>query len=99
ENELEEELLSIAEEVWKRAEQKMIKAKTITLKFKYADFEQHTRSKTITGYFLTKEEFLNEGKKLMKSGNFNKGIRLLGLTLSNFQHEERKKPVQLTIEF
>jgi len=99
ENELEEELLSIAEEVWKRAEQKMIKAKTITLKFKYADFEQHTRSKTINGYFLTKEEFLNEGKKLMKSGNFSKGIRLLGLTLSNFQHEERKNPVQLTIEF
>jgi DNA polymerase-4 len=98
-HDLEGELIEIAGVMWKRAQRSVVKAKTLTLKFKYADFEQHTRSKTINGYFLTKEEVIAEGKKLMHSGNFNKGIRLLGLTLSNFQHEERNEPVQLTIEF
>ena len=99
EKDLETEMLKIADIVWERAKRAEVKAKTLTLKFKYADFEQHTRSKTITGYFNSKTELIRESKKLMKSGTFNKGIRLLGLTLSNFQQEERKRPVQLAIEF
>ncbi|MCA1760309.1 MAG: DNA polymerase IV, partial [Bacteroidales bacterium] len=71
----------------------------LTLKYKYADFEQHTRSKTISGWFSTKNELEAEAKGLLHSESFTKGIRLLGLTFSNFQHEERNEPVQLTIEF
>ena len=97
--ELEAELNQIAGILWERAERAAVKARTLTLKFKYADFEQHTRSKTINGFFMAKIELMDEGKALMNTGNFEKGIRLLGLTLSNFQHEERRQPVQLTFEF
>lgn len=99
--ELEKEMLQIAEKVWERAGRSKVKAKTLTLKFKYADFEQHTRSKTIVNYFSSKEIFIAECKNLMKiDDGFIKGIRLLGLTLSNFIVEnEEKKVVQLVIDF
>ena len=97
---LEREMLQIADEVWRRTEKLEVKAKTLTLKFKYADFEQHTRSITIPGYFTSKSQLIAEGKKLLhKGGGFSKGIRLLGLTVSNFKQEEITKPVQLVIEF
>jgi DNA polymerase IV len=99
ENELESELLQITDILWERYERSKAKAKTITLKYKYADFEQHTRRKTNPGWISTKDELIAEAKELLHSENFTKGIRLLGLTFSNFQHEERNEPVQLTIEF
>jgi len=101
EDELERELLRIAEKVWERTKASQVKAKTLTLKFKYNDFEQHTRSKTVESYFQSKDAFVSESKKLLTSeGGFIKGIRLLGLTLSNFIHEEpAKEAVQLVIDF
>ncbi len=99
ENELQVELFQIADILWERYERSNVKAKTLTLKYKYADFEQHTRSKTISGWFTTKNELEVEAEQLLHSENFTKGIRLLGLTFSNFQHEERNEPVQLTIDF
>lgn len=98
-NELESEMCQIADILWERYERLNTKAKTLTLKYKYAVFEQHTRSKTIPGWVSTKDELEAEAKGLLHSENFTKGIRLLGLTLSNFQHEKRNEPVQLTIEF
>jgi len=97
---LENELLKIVDLLWGRIERSNVKAKTLTLKFKYGDFEQHTRSTTISGYFSYKNQLITESKKLLKKdGGFSKGIRLLGLTVSNFWHEEISKPVQLIIEF
>jgi DNA polymerase-4 len=104
-NDLQNELLAVAKILWHRIEKSVVKAKTLTLKFKYADFEQHTRSFTIPGYFETKGQIENEGLKLLtRDGEFKKGIRLLGLTVSNFQteetaHEPEVKPVQLVIDF
>ena len=99
--ELESELHQIAEKVWERTSRSEVKAKTLTLKYKYADFEQHTRSKTLETFFQTKDVFWEESKKLLYADEgFSKGIRLLGLTLSNFQHEEIvRDAVQLVIEF
>jgi len=100
-DELERELLRIAEKVWERTKSSQVKAKTVTLKYKYNDFEQHTRSKTIESYFQSKDAFIVESKNLLISeGGFTKGIRLLGLTLSNFIHDEPiKEAVQLVIDF
>ena len=98
-DELEEELLKISELLWNRSLKAEIKAKTLTLKFKYTDFEQHTRSKTISGWFSSNDLLVSEAKDLLHSYNFAKGIRLLGLTFSNFICEENREPVQLTIEF
>lgn len=99
--ELEQKLSEIADKVWTRASRFPLKAKTLTLKFKYADFEQHTRSKTLETCFRSKESFWDESRKLLLNDQgFSKGIRLLGLTLSNFQHEENERDaVQLVIDF
>ncbi len=97
--ELEKEMLEIAAILWPRIERSKVKAKTLTLKFKYADFEQHTRSTTISTWFENEQQLIIESKKLMNQAPFSKGIRLLGLTVSNFQEEQISKPVQLTLDF
>ena len=104
-NDLKTELLAVADILWRRIEKSEVRAKTLTLKFKYADFEQHTRSITISEHFGNKTQLEEEAIKLMtKEGGFLKGVRLLGLTVSNFRAEEAEKevvakPVQLVIDF
>ena len=100
-SDLERELDNVAETLWRRIEHARIKAKTLTLKFKYSDFEQHTRSTTLTGFFSTRSQLWTESLKLLnKDAGFAKGIRLLGLTVSNFQVEKPiTGPVQIVIEF
>ncbi|MBN1986811.1 MAG: DNA polymerase IV [Prolixibacteraceae bacterium] len=98
--ELENEMLKIADILWKRAERANVKAKTLTLKYKYADFEQHTRSSTLHEHYTSKEQLITESRRLLNARpGFEKGIRLLGLTLSNFAGGEISKPVQLTLNF
>ncbi len=98
-SELENELLQIADTVWERYERSGVKARTLTLKYKYNNFEQHTRGKTITGWFSTKNEFVSESLDLLNNEVFSMGIRLLGLTFSNFLSDDKNEPVQLTIDF
>lgn len=98
-DELETELLRIADTLWERYSHSGVKAKTLTLKYKYADFEQHTRSKTSPGWIATKNDLTTGAKELLLTEDFSKGIRLLGLTLSNFLSDHRNEPVQLTIDF
>ena len=96
---LENELLQIVDVVWERYKRSGAQAKTLTLKYKYADFEQHTRSKTINRWFSEKTELIAGAGDLLRAHEFAKGIRLLGLTLSNFKSDDKNEPVQLTIEF
>lgn len=99
-DDIEKEFLKIADILWERIIRAKVEAKSLSLKFTYSDFEKHTRSKTINSYFTSKEKLISEGKLLLKSGGgFVKGVRLIGLTVSNFKKEEIAKPVQLTIEF
>src|SRR5690554_160364 len=97
--ELEKELLQIADYLWDRYQRSGAKAKTLTLKYKYADFEQHTRSKTITGWVASKNDLAEHARALLYAEEFIKGIRLLGLTLSNFRSEGENEPVQLILDF
>ncbi len=98
-NELEDQLILIADTLWERYHRSNAMAKTLTLKYKYADFEQHTRSKTFTSWISSKKELTQSANELLYAESFTKGIRLLGLTLSNFKTEVRNDPVQLTINF
>jgi len=99
EDDLKNEIINICETLWRRIERSGKKGKTVTLKIKFADFKQLTRSKTLTEFIISKGQLLNEGLKLLKKEQpLPKGVRLLGLTLSNFP-EEREGPVQLTIDF
>jgi len=98
-DEMERELDDIAQTVWRRIEKKSLKGRTLTLKIKFADFEQITRSRTFHFPVLSQQNLLDEGIHLLKKElPFSKGVRLMGLTLSNFE-EPVKGPVQLVIEF
>lgn len=94
------ELEKIAQTVGRRIERANVKGRTLTLKIKFADFEQITRSKTIvSGFFDSQEKILSEGTTLLCNGYpYPKGIRLLGLTVSNF-YVPTGLPVQLVIDF
>ena len=89
----------MAEQVAGRAERAGVSGKTVTLKVKFDNFEQITRSKTSYSYINSREDLLQIGSELLlRELPFNLGVRLLGLTLSNFT-PEAKGPVQLTIRF
>jgi DNA polymerase IV len=53
-----ERLFTIAEELERRMTKSETKGKTITLKIKYSDFTQQTRSKTVQNFIQKKEVFL-----------------------------------------
>jgi DNA polymerase-4 len=98
-DDLREQLAKIEEEVWRRLQRAQTFGRTLTLKIKFADFEQITRSRTQLDLFRTREAIHDVADELLvNEAPFVKGIRLLGLTLSNFPHVE-SGPVQLTIEF
>ena len=84
-----EEINRIAEKLFKRLEKADKFGKTITLKIKFSDFTQITRSKT----FFTPLDQLQEIQKqalelLDKLDLQDKRIRLLGVTISNFADME-----------
>ncbi|MBW4827267.1 MAG: DNA polymerase IV [Clostridiaceae bacterium] len=69
--------------------------KTITVKVKYEDFLIETRSSTL---YIPTDDYLtiyNVGGSLLKNKfSFNKKVRLLGLTVSNFIYPD--DPIQLS---
>lgn len=75
-------------------------AKTLTLKVKYGNFKQVTRSKTLNES-IKKEQFLELCKELVQLvPDINFGVRLAGLQLSNFDYDEPDRFLgQLEIEF
>ena len=73
--------------------------KTLTLKVKYLDFKQITRSKTLKEKVKTKDELFEISKKLFSSNNVEKRpVRLLGIYLSNLT-DKKEKHEKLQIDF
>jgi DNA polymerase-4 len=95
-----ERLDKIAEELEKRMMKSETKGKTITLKIKYSDFTQQTRSKTVQSFLQTKDEIISIVKELVYQEKFKNSVRLLGISFSNLD-TEKKDPVwvQLKLEF
>ncbi len=81
-----------------------IRGKTITVKIKYDDFRQITRSKTFCDYFNDEDRIVNTSLEIV-AGVFRTGdrIRLLGVTLSNLEHAagiiEEDDREQLSLNF
>lgn len=103
-NSIEQELGKIAQEVARRANKRDFKARTLTLKVKYADFTIITRSVTLPDYIESATEMLAIAMDLMSRVDdvALKKIRLLGLTLRNPDAEEVNysgMPIQLEIDF
>ncbi len=101
---IEQELDKIAQEVSSRTNKNDFRARTLTLKVKYADFNIVTRSVTLSDYITSAKEMLHIAMELMSrvENVETKKVRLLGLTLSNPEIEDvdsSKMPVQLKIDF
>ena len=76
------------------------KGKTVTVKIKYNDFEVINRSKTY-GHLITDPKEIQRAamELILKELPAGKGIRLVGLTISNLDHTADESPRQLTLEF
>lgn len=98
--EIDLKLKSLSEDLEERLSKREIKGKTVTLKIKYKDFSLFTRSKTQEYFYENAYDFYEASKKLWQLRPFDKPIRLLGLSLSNLNTEEKKLiSVQLKIPF
>ncbi|WP_296698661.1 DNA polymerase IV [Algoriphagus sp.] len=86
-SEIEESLKSINQELLKRLKKSGVNGRTITLKIKYSDFTQQTRSKTLDQY-PEKETIWEIAKELLDQENLPKAVRLLGLGVSNLNITE-----------
>lgn len=82
-----QELESLAELVGKDLQRKKLRGRTLTLKVKYHDFSQITRSRTLSRASDDSAEFLAAAKLLLleKTEAGRKKIRLLGLSVSNLE--------------
>ena len=75
-----------------------VQARTLTLKLRYGDFHTITRSKTLHEQFFNDELIDEVSKELFfQIPEDKRGIRLLGLSLSNFLEE--KQDSQLALDF
>ena len=83
------EIYHIAEELIRRLQKNRFEGYTLTLKVKFFDFTQITRSKTDTVSFNDMNHILPVAKQLLKEVNYSSSnpIRLLGLSVSHMKHE------------
>jgi len=86
------ELLELAVMVAKRLRRYQLQGKTITLKVKYHDFKQITRSSTIKQHIADSKKIYQEVIRLLqKTDAGQKPIRLLGISVSGLKVESSSR--------
>ena len=93
-----EQLEKIATSLDRRLKKQNIAGKTVTLKIKYSDFSQQTRSKTVPYFIADKGLILENVKELLYQERMKDSVRLLGISLSNL-NTEQKKTVVVQLQF
>ncbi len=95
-----EQLEKIATSLERRLKKHNISGKTVTLKIKYSDFTQQTRSKTLPYFISDKSLILETVEELLYQERMKDSVRLLGISLNNLNTEEKKAVVvQLKFSF
>jgi DNA polymerase-4 len=83
---IEREVLGLADEVWAWCQKANAFGRTVTVKIKYADFQQATRSRSLTDPVSSQAVLHEVSLGLVRSVlPAQKGIRLVGVSVSNFQ--------------
>jgi DNA polymerase-4 len=86
--------------VWRNCESSGIRGKTVTLKIKYDDFRQATRSRTDKTGIATLQLFEDASYALLDSVfPIQKGIRLLGVSVSSYGDGDGVEKPQLSLSF
>jgi DNA polymerase-4 len=93
-----EQLEKIAANLERRLKKHNIAGKTVTLKIKYSDFTQQTRSKTVPYFIADKGLIFENVKELLYQERMKDSVRLLGISLSNL-NTEQKKTVVVQLQF
>ena len=90
----------ILERLWTRYQKFGQSGKTLSIKLKYNDFTQITRSHTKNNRFLSKSAIEEIGKLLMEQVlPLAKPIRLIGFQISGFQQQIEVTSTQMTLDF
>jgi DNA polymerase-4 len=98
--ELQLKLEPIVEDVWKYCDRYQIYGRTVSLKVKYKDFQLISRSKTTLSPIFSKTDFERIAYELLDLIlPVEKGVRLLGLSLSNLEDPNDLIGKQLTLPF
>jgi DNA polymerase IV len=91
-------LQPIIEKVWRHCDQTGVRGRTVTLKVKYADFQQITRSRTVTELIESRTDLDEIAMGLLVSVfPMGKPVRLLGVSLSTLNTEEESQSPQLSL--
>ena len=92
------ELQPIIDKVWSYCEQTQVRGRTVTLKVKFQDFQQITRSRSFSAPVESRAELANGTFDLLAPlFPTRKGMRLLGVSLSGLNNEDHSEPAQLSL--
>ena len=96
-----DKLDNIADELERRMIESGNKGKTVTIKLKYSDFTQQTRSKTMDEYLQTKEDIFPIIQDLLYQKTIEKPVRLLGISIANLHTNNlsSKKNINVQLKF
>src|SRR3712207_2555072 len=82
------ELQPILDKLWRHCEQTGLRGRTVTLKVKYADFRQITRSRSLAAYVESRSVLEQVSLDLLSLlFPMGEGVRLLGIALSTLNTE------------
>src|SRR4051794_9182748 len=88
----------ILDKVWRWCESTGVRGRTVTLKVKYADFRQITRSRSLPHDVQGRDRLERISLDLLASLTpTEQGVRLLGVTLSALKTEEADQAPQLSL--
>ena len=81
----------MGDDVWAWCEKAQAFGRTVTVKVKFADFRQITRSRSHAGVVSEHAQLRQASLDLIRSVSPPaKGVRLVGVTVSNFEAAQRK---------
>jgi DNA polymerase-4 len=99
-DQLEDSVMTLASEIGEWAEKAKEYGRTVTVKIKWADFEQSTRSRTVKERIADVQELRQVAVDLLRYVfPLKKGIRLVGVGMSNFKVTEPKPTKQTILNF
>jgi DNA polymerase-4 len=91
-------LREIVDKVWEYCERSGIRGRTVTLKVKFANFRQITRSRTGQMQIVTRSELEQLANALLEPlFPVAKGVRLLGISLSSLVAEEAEQEQEFSL--
>ena len=95
---IEAKLLDQADDVWRWCARTKAFGRTVTVKIKYADFQIATRSRSVTMPIDNQPLLQDLSLELIRSVfPVIKGIRLVGVSVSNFERDEKPAPAQMML--